>query len=34
LFAQISDGNYLNEDERLQIEQMYEKNFDMPKLLA
>ncbi len=34
LFAQISDGNYLNEDEKLQIEQMYEKNFDMPKLLA
>jgi hypothetical protein len=24
----------LNEDEKLQIEQMYEKNFDMPKLLA
>jgi aryl-alcohol dehydrogenase-like predicted oxidoreductase len=34
LFAQISDGNYLNEDEKLQIEQMYERNFDMPKLVA
>ena len=34
LFAQISDGNYLNESEKNQIEQMYENNFDMPKLVA
>ena len=32
MFAQISDGNYLNEDERIQIEQMYEKNFHMPDI--
>lgn len=34
LFAQISDGNYLSENEKNQIEKMYENNFDEPKLVA
>jgi aryl-alcohol dehydrogenase-like predicted oxidoreductase len=33
-FAQLSDGNYLNADEKKQIEQMYEKNFYLPDLIA
>ncbi len=34
LFAQISDGVYLNDDEKNQIEQMYENNFYAPPLLT
>lgn len=34
LFAQISDGNYLSENEKNQIEKMYENNFDEPKLVV
>lgn len=34
LFAQISDGNYLNDNEKDQIEQMYENNFNVPDLLV
>jgi aryl-alcohol dehydrogenase-like predicted oxidoreductase len=33
-FAQLADGNYLNADEKKQIEQMYEKNFYLPDLIA
>lgn len=33
-FAQLSDGNYLNAGEKKQIEQMYEKNFYLPDLIA
>jgi aryl-alcohol dehydrogenase-like predicted oxidoreductase len=33
-FAQLSDGNYLNADEKKHIEQMYEKNFYLPDLVA
>ncbi len=33
-FAQLSDGNYLNTNEKKQIEQMYENNFYLPDLIA
>ncbi len=33
-FAQLSDGNYLNANEKKQIEQMYENNFYLPDLIA
>ena len=33
-FAQLSDGSYLNADEKKRIEQMYEKNFHLPDLIA
>ena len=33
-FAQLSDGNYLNADEKKHIEQMYEKNFNLPDLIV
>lgn len=33
-FAQLSDGDYLNAGEKKQIEQMYEKNFYLPDLIA
>lgn len=33
-FTQLSDGNYLNAGEKKQIEQMYEKNFYLPDLIA
>ncbi len=33
-FVQLSDGNYLNADEKKHIEQMYEKNFYLPDLVA
>jgi aryl-alcohol dehydrogenase-like predicted oxidoreductase len=34
MFAQLSDGNYLNAEEKRNIEQMYENNFYLPDLLA
>jgi aryl-alcohol dehydrogenase-like predicted oxidoreductase len=34
VFAQLSDGNYLNTNEKKDIEQMYENNFYLPDLLA
>jgi aryl-alcohol dehydrogenase-like predicted oxidoreductase len=34
MFAQLSDGNYLNTGEKKQIEQMYESNFNLPDLIA
>ena len=34
LFANIADGKYLNNDEKAQIEQMYEKNYYLPDLIA
>src|SRR5919107_747466 len=34
MFAQLSDGNYLNASEKKQIEQMYESNFHLPDLIA
>ena len=34
MFAQLSDGNYLNTEEKRDIEQMYENNFYLPNLLA
>jgi aryl-alcohol dehydrogenase-like predicted oxidoreductase len=34
MFAQLSDGNYLNKSEKKDIEQMYENNFYLPDLLA
>jgi aryl-alcohol dehydrogenase-like predicted oxidoreductase len=34
MFAQLSDGNYLNDNEKKQIEQMYESNFHLPDLIA
>ena len=34
VFAQLSDGNYLNTSEKKDIEQMYENNFYVPDLLA
>jgi len=33
-FAQLSDGNYLNAVEKKHIEQMYEKNFNLPDLIV
>ena len=33
-FAQLSDGNYLNANEKKHIEQMYEKNFYLPDLIV
>ncbi len=33
-FAHLSDGNYLNANEKKQIEQMYENNFYLPDLIA
>lgn len=33
-FAFISDGKYLNDNEKKQIEQLYENNFGLPELLA
>jgi aryl-alcohol dehydrogenase-like predicted oxidoreductase len=34
MFAQLSDGNYLNAEEKRDIEQMYENNFYLADLLA
>jgi len=34
MFAQLSDGNYLNTEEIRDIEQMYENNFYLADLLA
>jgi len=34
MFAQLSDGNYLNTEEKRNIEQMYENNFYLADLLA
>jgi aryl-alcohol dehydrogenase-like predicted oxidoreductase len=34
VFAQLSDGNYLNTNEKKDIEQMYKNNFYLPDLLA
>jgi len=34
VFAQLSDGNYLNIKEKKDIEQMYENNFHLPDLVA
>jgi aryl-alcohol dehydrogenase-like predicted oxidoreductase len=34
VFAQLSDGNYLNMTEKKDIEQMYENNFYLPDILA
>jgi aryl-alcohol dehydrogenase-like predicted oxidoreductase len=34
LFAQIADGKYLDNDEKKQIEQMYEKNYYVPDLVV
>ena len=34
MFAQLSDGDYLNTEEKRDIEQMYENNFYLADLLA